>query len=293
MVKWGTTAVIESIDYSNYSNRQLLVVPVAVFCVSVAVLVGLFVLTGSPVTLGIEFAGGSEIRVISDDVEGGEFDEAVISTVPTSIQTVAIDESIILTFTEGSADISQLESELVEAGYVIDSSSTIAPSFGAEAQRVAAIGLIVAFVGMSSIIFLLFRSGAPSIAVVASAFSDLVVPFAFMGVVGIELTLGTVAALLLIIGYSVDSDVLLNKYILRRQGEFYESVYGAMETGVTMTLTSLLAMSVMTVAAAAYGVPLLRDIGLIITVGLLADLMNTYLMNVAILRWYKFEGIAR
>jgi len=116
------------------------------------------------------------------------------------------------------------------------------------------------------------------------------VPIAVMNLLGIQMTLGTIAALLMIIGYSVDSDILLNNSVLRRTGDFYESVNRAMRTGVTMTLTSMAAMIVMAVVAALFGVDLLRNIGIILSVGLCADLMNTYLLNVSLLRWYKFGG---
>jgi preprotein translocase subunit SecF len=141
----------------------------------------------------------------------------------------------------------------------------------------------------------MFRTFIPSIAVIVSAFSDIVVPVALMNVLGIELTLGAVAALLMIIGYSVDSDILLNNHILRRHGGFYESAYRAMRTGVTMTLTSIAAMTVMTVVASplVLNVPLLPEVGLVLVMGLTADLMNTYLLNMSLLRWYVYEGVAR
>jgi preprotein translocase subunit SecF len=31
----------------------------------------------------------------------------------------------------------------------------------------------------------------------------------------------------------------------------------------------------------------------VLVMGLAVDLMNTYLLNVSLLRWYKFEGVAR
>ena len=60
-----------------------------------------------------------------------------------------------------------------------------------------------------------------------------------------------------------------------------------------MTLTAIIAMLVMTVVATIFAIPLLPAIGLVLVFGLLADLMNTYLLNVSLIRWYKFEGIAR
>jgi preprotein translocase subunit SecF len=178
-------------------------------------------------------------------------------------------------------------------GYEIASFSETSASFGTDSVRLTLIGLGVAFVGMSLLIFVLFRSFVPSIAIVISAFSDIVIPLALMNVLGIKLSLGTIAALLMLIGYSVDSDVLLNNHILRRRGEFYESAYRAMRTGVTMTLTSISAMAVMSAAAFLLAIPLLPQIGLVLVLGLSADLMNTYLLNLSLLRWYKYEGITR
>jgi preprotein translocase subunit SecF len=139
----------------------------------------------------------------------------------------------------------------------------------------------------------LFRTFVPSVAVVASAFSDIVIPVALMNLFGIDLSLGTVAALLMLIGYSVDSDLLLNNHVLRRRGSFYESTYRAMRTGVTMTLTSISAMTVMTIISFLFGIPLLPQVGIVLVFGLTADLMNTYMLNVTLLRYYKFEAVGR
>ena len=66
-----------------------------------------------------------------------------------------------------------------------------------------------------------------------------------------------------------------------------------MRTGVTMTITSIAAMIVMVVVASLLGIPLLPAIGIVLVFGLTADLMNTYLMNVSLLRYYKFEAVGR
>jgi preprotein translocase subunit SecF len=175
----------------------------------------------------------------------------------------------------------------------VESSNEVSPSFGGDTQTTAIRGLIISFVGMSVLVFVMFRSIAPSIAVIASAFSDVMIPLALMNLVGIQLTLGTVAALLMLIGYSVDSDILLNNSILRQSGDFYESTSRAMRTGVTMTLTSIAAMAVMSILAAFFGIQIMASIGFVLVVGLLADLMNTYLLNVSLLRWYVNRGVKR
>jgi preprotein translocase subunit SecF len=281
--------VVPEPDYDRYSNRQLAAVPLAVLALALLVLAGWYLTTGAPVTPGIEFTGGTEIQ-IETDASQSEVRSALEFEID-SVQPIAGSNEYIVTTQATDADA--IRSGVQSAGYEIVSVQSRSASFGADAQRLALIGVAVAFVGMSLLIFALFRSFVPSIAVVVSAFSDIVIPLALMNVFGIKLSLGAVAALLMLIGYSVDSDILLNNHILRRRGSFYESTYRAMQTGVTMTVTSISAMTVMWIVSSLFGIPLLPDLAIVLVFGLVADLMNTYMMNLSLLRWYKFEGVAR
>ena len=285
---------VPEVDYTEYTNRQLVAIPLAVLVLALVIIGGWFLLTGAPANLGLEFTGGTELRV-ADDGEGdmGERIETAFSAEPDSVRSVGGENAYIVTFRADEADASQLESEADDAGLEILAIDQVSASFGADTATTALFGVGIAFLGMSVLVFAMFRTFVPSIAVVASAFSDIVIPIAAMNLLGIEMTLGTVAALLMIIGYSVDSDILLNNSVLRRTGDFYESVSRAMRTGVTMTVTSMSAMIVMAIVATIFGIDLLRDIGIILAIGLCADLMNTYLINVTLLRWYKFEGVKR
>jgi len=286
---------VPDVDYTRYTNRQLVLVPLVVLAVALLVIGGWYAATGAPVTPGIEFTGGTEIQLAADP-SPDTIDEtfATEGYPPESVR--AAGDSYIATFqATDSGTVNEIASVARDAGYTVESVQSRSPSFSTDAQRQALGGIAVAFVGMSLLVFVLFRTFVPSIAVVLSAFSDIMIPVAVMNLLGIELSLGTVAALLMLIGYSVDSDLLLNNHILRRQGDFYESTYRAMRTGVTMTLTSIAAMTVMTIVASplVFGIPLLPEVGLVLVFGLIADLMNTYLMNVTLLRWYVYEGVAR
>ncbi len=281
---------VPDFDYTEYSNRELAAVPLAVLGVALLILLFWYVTTGVPVTPGIEFTGGTEVRIQTADSPAdirSTFDEVEFD----SIQAVTGADTYILT--TQNDDLGQIQATADAAGYDVISSQSRSPSFGASSQTQALYGLLVAFAGMSILVFLLFRTFVPSIAVVVSAFSDIMIPLAIMNVFGIKLSLGTVAALLMLIGYSVDSDLLLNNHVLRRRGGFYESAWRAIRTGVTMTLTSIAAMITMTVVATLLAIPLLPEIGLVLTIGLTADLMNTYLLNMSLLRWYKYEGVSR
>ena len=289
---------VERAPYEEYTNRQLAAIPLVVLGIALAIIAGAYVLTGAPVGLGFEFTGGTVIGFEAEDTSTNEIEELLSEYETEYVRSVGIGG--------GSYEVAtQLEGEQAEAieeriiqeygdgdDEVIDRVEQRSASFGSDTQTQAIYGVLIAFTGMSVLVALMFRTFVPSIAVVVSAFSDIVVPVALMNVFGIDLTLGAVAALLMIIGYSVDSDILLNNHVLRRHGGFYESTYAAMRTGISMTLTSIAAMATMAVVSRLLGIPLLDDIALILVFGLVADLMNTYLLNISLLRWYKYEGVA-
>ncbi|MEF8827104.1 MAG: protein translocase subunit SecF [Halapricum sp.] len=288
---------VPEIDYDRYSNRQLAVPPLIVLGIAILMLALHYLVHGTPVPLGFDFTGGTELRIATDasrDTIRQAFDTPV-----NTIRPVEGGEEFIVTFLQDGSSQQSIADSARSAGFDVLRTDTRSAAFGGANQRNALLGLAVAFVGMSLFVFAIFRTFVPSIAVVISAFSDIMVPMglvallSLLGIAEINLTLGTVAALLMLIGYSVDSDILLNNHILRRRGGFYESTYNAMQTGVTMTLTSIAAMIVMTIVATFLAIPLLPDIGLILVFGLATDLMNTYMLNLSLLRWYKFEGVAR
>jgi preprotein translocase subunit SecF len=284
--------VEERVDYTQYTDRQLMVVPLVVLAVALLVIGGWYLTTGAPASPDVEFTGGVELQV-ENGSEAGIRDayERPITAIRAVSDGGGGTGGYIVTFQSGpnvpSINATELTNTAEANGFGVQSIQETSPSFGASTQRLAFIGIGAAFVGMAIMIFALFRSPVPCLAVVLSAFSDIVVPVAIMNLVGIKLSLGTVAALLMLIGYSVDSDILLTNQVLRRRGGFYESTYRAMRTGVTMTLTSLAAMTVMAIVATFFGVDLLAAVGTVLAFGLATDLMNTYLFNVGLLRWYK------
>ena len=281
------------LDYTEYTNRQLVAVPLVLLLVALAVIGGTWAVTGTPAHMGLDFTGGVEITIESEATP--EEIVAAFDREPDSVQSVPADDNVyILTFradTGEGAEMTAIESQAEEAGFTVQSISDVSPTFGADRQVQAVGGVALAFLAMSILVAIIFRTFVPSIAIIASAFSDIMIPLALMNLLGIELSLGTVAALLMLIGYSVDSDILLNNHILRRRGDFYESTQRAMRTGVTMTTTSIIAMIVMTIVAWIFQIPLLPAVGIVLVFGLCADLMNTYLLNVSLLRYYKYEAI--
>ena len=137
---------------------------------------------------------------------------------------------------------------------------------------------------MGAVIFLAFRSFIPSAAVLLSAFLDIIFPLSIIELSGIKINAAGIAAFLLVIGYSVDTDILLTtKMLKRREGSIYERVVDSAKTGLTMTIITIIALSIAYIITTSF---VLKQMFLIIVIALLVDIVSTYFMNSGILIWY-------
>ncbi|MDP2217638.1 MAG: protein translocase subunit SecF [Methanolobus sp.] len=286
----GLTERLDSF-VKSHSNRQLAAIPLALFLVSVIILGITFASTGSPVQLGMEFKGGTLVSVAT--TQSAESLEDQFSSYPI-IDARETGSRVVMQFGPMSnEEQSQLAREVTSA-YTGVEIKQIGPVYGASLQKQAVIAVLLSFIGMAAVIFLIFKTFVPSGTIVFTAMSDILIAAAFMNVAGIELSLGTVAALLMLIGYSVDSNILLTTRVLKRRGTVQENISNAMQTGITMTTTTLSALIVMYVVSTySYVVipsfsqiTLLSDISIVLIFGLVADMTNTWLLNTSILRRY-------
>ena len=275
-------------DIERYSPAQLMVIPLILLVLSLVLLALNMAATGMPVTPGMEFAGGYSYSVVTTD------SDAQIHAVFSGYPLVVIKDGIKgkeLQF--GPMDPATIDSltALVARNYPQhEPVASIDATFGQSNQSMAVLAIIISFIGMAIVVFVSFRTFIPSIAVVLSAFADMVMTAAFMNILGLQLTLGTTAALLMLIGYSVDSDILLTTRVLKRQGKLQEKLAGAFQTGMIMTSTTFAAVTVMFIISYFGHVEIMWQISAVLLIGLVADVLNTWLTNAAILKGYVEKG---
>lgn len=148
------------------------------------------------------------------------------------------------------------------------------------------IALVVAFVLMALVIFIQFKSFIPSIAVILSAFADIFFSLVLVNMFGIKVSSAGIVAFLMLIGYSVDTDILLTNKVLRREGKSVNrKIFESFKTGITMTLTAIASVITALFIAGQYS-SILSQIFLIMAFGLFFDIFNTWLTNVSIIKWY-------
>ena len=274
-------------NIEKYSPQQLVVIPLVLFVISLVVIVSTFAATGMPVTPGIDFSGGTAVTIITS--ESSEQLQITFAGYPLS-EISDMNNGKFLKF--GTMDDARYQSlsDLVNQKYPDAKIDQIGESFGKSLQSQAVLAIIFSFVGMAIVVFLTFRTFVPSVAVVFSALADMVMAAAGMNIVGIPLSLGTTAALLMLIGYSVDSDILLTNRVLKRQGKLNDKLMGAFHTGMIMTSTTFAAVAALFVVSWFGSIQIIMEISAVLLIGLVADIINTWLTNVGILKWYVLKG---
>jgi len=134
---------------------------------------------------------------------------------------------------------------------------------------------------------IIFSNSVPSLAVVLSAFSDIMMTLALVNLLGMRVSSAGIAAFLMLIGYSVDSDILMTTKILkRREGSLNSRILSAFKTGMTMALTTLVALSISLVIVMSLSRTLFQLFSILV-IGLSFDLINTWISNLGILKWYS------
>jgi preprotein translocase subunit SecF len=161
------------------------------------------------------------------------------------------------------------------------------PSLGKSFYNQLLIAILVAFVFMAIVVFILFRTFVPSCAVVLSAFADIFMTLVTVNLLGIKMSSAGIIALLMLIGYSVDTDILLTNRVLRRHDEttLDYKLLSSFKTGVTMSLVSLIAVFVALLFVKSFS-STLDQIFTILIIGLIFDIFNTWVTNVSIIKWY-------
>ena len=283
----------ERVYYKHYKSLMWITVLMLVF--SLGYLFYHNATTGSFINKGISLKGGVTLSVETNkSIDPLILEDHLKSRFPNSditVRTMAFGGkrtglSVEIDLKENQTQelltaVEEVTGNLNKDQYNID---VIGSSLGESFFKETIKSLIFAFIFMAIVVFLYFRVPVPSLAVVLAAFSDIIVTIAIVDMIGIKLSTAGIAAFLMLIGYSVDTDILLSTRVLRRKkGTIYNRIIDAMKTGMTMTVTTLVAVLIAFILARSI---ILKQIMLILLIGLLVDIINTWIQNAGIIRNY-------
>lgn len=261
--------------------KTLMWIPLAALVLSTAFLAFQFATTGDIIKRDIELSGGKRLTF---DITGKDVGEIPywhrITTGVTNNLIIEIpfdaNESEVIAFMQGMG--------IGDASVV-----SIGPALGELFFSQMIIAIIVAFILMSIVVVILFRSRVPATTVILAAITDIVITVAVMNLLGIELSLPTIAALLTLIGYSVDTDILLTTEVIKRnrEDEMKDGIKKAAKTGLMMTMTTIAALLSIHFLS---GSIVLDQIASVLIIGLLIDMPATWFTNTGLLRRYLHEN---
>ena len=278
--------------YENYEKWML--VPIIIFLLSVGVVGHTLATTGDIAELGIDFTGGSEIQFqAADGTSTQDITEALISDIEdVNVREITRGDNIwFVVETQQEIERESTIRNMLEDSGIQEVREIGINSMGAAVSGnflfEAKLGTLIAFLVMSTAIFIAFRSFIPSFAVIFSAFAIIMFALAGMNILGIELSLASLAGLLMLIGYSVDTDIVLSTRVLKqKEGTLKERIRDSIATGVTMSMGGIIAFTILLTVSTS---PVLDQIAAVMIMGLLADMPITWLGNASILKMYD-EG---
>ena len=278
-------------EFYDKNYKKLLIIPFLMLILAIGQILVQTAITGDFINKGVSLKGGLTVSIykIGDIIEledylNDQFPRADISV--RALSSAGSQIGIIIEAADVEADelIDSIESKLGKLDKDKYSIEVMGSSLGASFFKETFIAVVIAFLFMGIVVFLYFRIPTPSIAVILAAFSDIIVTLAIVNVIGMRISTAGIAAFLMLIGYSVDTDILLSTRVLKRKsGTILDGILSAMKTGLTMSTTTLIAILVALIFAQSI---ILKQIMVILLIGLLVDLPNTWIQNAGILRWY-------
>ena len=160
-----------------------------------------------------------------------------------------------------------------EEGYEVLRVEAVGPKVGSELQRKATFAILLSFV--LTMIYLAFRfEWRFGVAAVVATIHDIVITFGFISAFGIEITLGTVASILTIVGYSLNDTIVvfdrIRENLKKKRKESYEETLNRSinETLPRTVLTSGTTLATL-LALFLFGGSVIRPFALVLILGVM------------------------
>lgn len=283
-------------EFYNKNYKKLMLIPLILLILSFVVIGFHYANTGDFISKDVSLKGGISATIygefdipileksLKEKYSGSDIFVRELTEFGSDKQIGAIIEASL--DTDKNIELREFVKEIV--GFELNSdnysSESVGSSLGESFYRQMFIAIILAFIFMAVVVFITFKNFVPSANVVFAAFADMSITIAFLNLIGFRFSTAGIAALLLTIGYSVDTDILMTtKTLKRKDGSVYTRLLGSMYTGLTMTITTFVALTIGYFITNSY---ILKEMFLVILVALVVDVIFTYLMNAGILRWY-------
>jgi preprotein translocase subunit SecF len=266
--------------------------------------------TGSWLNYGIDFTGGSIVQV--EFAQPTTVDQIRAAAEPGwQITRFGADNEFVIrlpTFDQATGrDAAQLTTEALtpvfgQDAFAITRTEAVGPTVGAELQQRALLAILVSF--LATLIYLAFRfEWRFGVAAVIATAHDILVTLGFLAIFNTEIAVGTVAAFLTIVGYSLNDTIVVFDRIRenvnkpRRSASYGEVVNTSINETLPRTVltsgTTLLTLFALYI----FGGAVIRDFALVLILGIVIGTFSSIFVASPALfwiqsRWPRKEGRA-
>jgi len=259
------------------------IVPITIF---ILCLMYLYV-QPSGLNLDIDFKGGTELVIASQQ----PFDTAKMeASMKQYDATVRVAKSLTSYSTMVNFDAKINPTDVVKTlhqdGFAFEKYSvqSMSPVLSASFLNQAIWVLAISFIFMFIVILFIFKSPLIGIYIAICPAMTIIETLAVTQALGFRLSLAGFAALIMIVGYSADDDVIIAQRALKRTDiSMDERFRASFKTNMTMhfaTMVALLGLFLLSISA------VITTIAIYLIIGLCLDLTNTWMLNANLLRWH-------
>ncbi len=286
-------------QFYNKNYKKLLIIPIVLLILSLLIIINHYNKTGDIVNKDVSLKGGLSIEIytekqidkdflsIKEELEksfpNGNFLIRKTSELSASLQSGLIIESADVKEQDLKPVVEKILNLKLEDDknyFVRETSSSLGESF----YRQMLTTILIAFLFMAVTVFIIYRKFIPSLAIILSPILNMINTIAVIDLLGFVVSEATIAGLLLMIGYSVDTDILLSTKVLKnKDGTVFQRMKESFKTGITMTFATIAALVLAIVVSKSL---VLREMFIVISLGLLFDVISTYIMNTGLLKIY-------
>jgi preprotein translocase subunit SecF len=250
----------------------------AVSVVLIVLGIGSLILRGGP-RYGVDFTGGTLIQVeFFEPTSVSDLRGVLASAGMENAQIQQLgDSNEFMIRTQDFEGIVESVNGLFDEAYGADgftmSADAVGPKVGSELQRKAAIAILMSFA--LTLLYLAFRfEWRFGVAAVVATFHDITITFGFISLFNIEITLATVAAILTILGYSLNDTIVvfdrIRENLKKRRKDAYQDIVNSSinETLPRTVLTSGTTLATL-LALFILGGTVVRPFALVLILGIL------------------------
>jgi SecD/SecF fusion protein len=253
--------------------------------------------------LGVDFKGGDALTMTyTQPVEIGQLRDAISKTGLKDVLlqpvsgTNAGKYALQIETEEGQGEkaAQALEQAFPQAGFIAGSTNKIGAQVGGEMKQKALTALVLGLFGILLYAAIRFE-WSYAIAAAVGQLHDVLIALAIMALLGRELTLPLVGALLTIAGYSINDKIVVFDRIregarLREKGSFYEVINRSLNLTLARTILTGSTCLLATGALIAFGGPVIHDFSTAMFIGILSGIYSSHFISPGLAWWLGKVG---